>query len=293
VQTTGPAVGPPGYAGLEPTNPPDWHGLVVWDTVFNALATGLFLATAASEIAAPAAFSSIAAWAYPLALVFLFADLTCLTLDLGDPLRFHHMLRVFKPTSPMSLGTWCLTAYSLPLTLLVATDLVGGPSWLHWSLVLIALPCAFGSAMYKGVLFSTTAQPGWRDARWLGANHTSGAILFGCTGLLLIGVISGNAAATTAARPALAVLIVINLVTMMFVVREMASALRRAYAPRPRTTFAALGLVAGVVLPLGLLFVAGATADVAAAVLVLAAGYAARAAAGRLPHAIHAAGPGN
>src|SRR3954471_19623037 len=26
--------------------------------------------------------------------------------DLGDRKRFHHMLRVFKPTSPMSLGTW-------------------------------------------------------------------------------------------------------------------------------------------------------------------------------------------
>ena len=45
-----------------------------------------------------------------------------LVLDLGDPLRFHHMLRVFKPSSPMSLGTWSLTAYSLPLTLIVAIE---------------------------------------------------------------------------------------------------------------------------------------------------------------------------
>ena len=42
--------------------------------------------------------------------------------DLGDPLRFHHMLRVFKPSSPMSLGTWSLTVYSLPLTLIVAIE---------------------------------------------------------------------------------------------------------------------------------------------------------------------------
>src|SRR5947209_12304571 len=32
--------------------------------------------------------------------------------DLGDPKRFHHMLRVFKPGSPMNLGTWVMTAYS-------------------------------------------------------------------------------------------------------------------------------------------------------------------------------------
>ena len=32
-------------------------------------------------------------------------DLLFLVLDLGDPLRFHYMLRVFKPSAPMSLGT--------------------------------------------------------------------------------------------------------------------------------------------------------------------------------------------
>ena len=62
--------------------------------------------------------------AYPIALVLLFADLVCLVLDLGDPLRFHHMLRVFKPSSPMSLGTWCLTIYSLPLTVAAALSLL-------------------------------------------------------------------------------------------------------------------------------------------------------------------------
>ena len=30
--------------------------------------------------------------------------------DLGRPERFHHMLRVFKPTSPMSMGSWALAA---------------------------------------------------------------------------------------------------------------------------------------------------------------------------------------
>jgi len=32
--------------------------------------------------------------------------------DLGRPERFHHMLRVAKPTSPMSVGTWLLTAFT-------------------------------------------------------------------------------------------------------------------------------------------------------------------------------------
>ncbi|HEX5287380.1 MAG TPA: NrfD/PsrC family molybdoenzyme membrane anchor subunit, partial [Streptosporangiaceae bacterium] len=31
--------------------------------------------------------------------------------ELGRPERFLHMLRVAKPTSPMSVGTWILTVY--------------------------------------------------------------------------------------------------------------------------------------------------------------------------------------
>ena len=41
----------------------------------------------------------------------LLASLVLLVVDLGRPERFHHMLRVAKPTSPMSVGTWILTAF--------------------------------------------------------------------------------------------------------------------------------------------------------------------------------------
>lgn len=173
-----------GYAHREVTKPPDWHGLVVWDVLLNAVTTGVFLVAAVGDLARPQVFAPVAAWAYPLALAVLLADLVCLVFDLGNPLRFHHMLRVFKPSSPMSLGVWCLTAYSLPLTALAAFALFGWRNeWLHPALVVVALPFAFGSAAYKGVLFSTTAQPGWRDARWLGAYHVTSALAIGA-GLL-------------------------------------------------------------------------------------------------------------
>ena len=98
------------------TKVPGWHGIIAWDALLNGMATGLFLAAAVSELAAPAVFMRVAKVAYPVALVLLLVDLGLLVMDLGDPLRFHHMLRVFKPGSPMSLGTWCLTIFSLPLT---------------------------------------------------------------------------------------------------------------------------------------------------------------------------------
>src|SRR5947209_19979916 len=119
-----PATKAPGYAAGPVTKPPDWHGLVAWDLLLNNLATGLYLVAATGELAAPAVFTPVARVAYPVALVLLLTDLLCLVLDLGDPRRFHHMLRLFKPSSPMSFGTWCLTIYSLPLTVAVGLSLL-------------------------------------------------------------------------------------------------------------------------------------------------------------------------
>jgi hypothetical protein len=45
------------------------------------------------------------------ALASLAASMYFLVSDLGRPFRFHHMLRVAKPSSPMSVGTWILVAY--------------------------------------------------------------------------------------------------------------------------------------------------------------------------------------
>src|SRR5258708_14275776 len=148
-----PATGP-GYANGPVTKAPDWHGLVAWDLLFNNLTTGLFLVAALAELTAPAVFTPVAKVAYPVALVLLLADLICLVLDLGDPLRFHHMLRVFKPSSPMSLGTWCLTIYSLPLTVAAALSLLpeGGMAiaWVRRLAVVLWHFPALVSAAYKG-----------------------------------------------------------------------------------------------------------------------------------------------
>src|SRR5499433_1440310 len=178
------------YATEPVTKAPAWHGLVAWDMLFNGLATGLFLVAAISELVAPERFAAVAKAAYPVALLLLLVDLLCLVLDLGDPLRFHHMLRVFKPSAPMSLGTWCLTIFAVPLTVAAAISLVP----VQWTTletirkiaVLIALLPALGSAVYKGVLLSTNSQPGWKNARWLGGYLTNSAFMLGCAEMLVL-----------------------------------------------------------------------------------------------------------
>src|SRR5205807_2578048 len=224
---------PSPYAAGPVTKPPDWHGLVAWDMLFNGLTTGLFLAAALGELAVPEVFTRVAKAAYPLALALLLADLLCLVLDLGDPLRFHHMLRVFKPTSPMSLGTWCLTVYSFPLAVAAALSLLpaGGPAveWARKAAVIFGLLPALGSALYKGVLLSTNAQPGWRDARWLGGYLSNSALLLGVAEMLALSVLMGQESATAALRIALGLLLVLNVIPLGLLLANLRPVLERTY----------------------------------------------------------------
>src|SRR5262245_36640827 len=161
---------PGGYAGGAITHAPAWGGLVAWDLLFNGISTGLFLVAAICEIAAPRVFASVAGVAYAVALGLLVVDLAALVFDLGDPLRFHHMLRVIKPGSPMSVGTWCLTLYSLPLTVAAAISVLPG-DWTrletvrHVAIVAGLLP-ALGSPASRGALLGRTAPPGGTAGTW-------------------------------------------------------------------------------------------------------------------------------
>jgi hypothetical protein len=262
-----------GYAAGPVTKPPAWHGLVAWDMLFNNLTTGLFLVAALGELAAPEVFRPLAKVAYPLALALLLTDLACLVLDLGDPLRFHHMLRVFKPTSPMSLGTWCLTIYSLPLTAAAALSLWpdGWPAleWARKAAVVLGLLPALGAAAYKGVLLSTSAQPGWRDARWLGGYLANSALLLGCAEVLLLAALLGQESAVAVLRPALVLLLAIHIVPLGLVVRDLLPTLSRVYTPGQLGSLAALGVGVGTLVPLALLLAGGGRLPVLAAVLVL------------------------
>jgi hypothetical protein len=284
---------PAGYTGRVVTHPPDWHAHVVLDLLFNNLATGLFLAAAACELAAPTAFGRVTTWAYPLALGLLLIDLVLLVLDLGDPFRFHHMLRVFKPTSPMSLGTWFLTVYSLFPTTLVAVEVIVAVGWLPtdsslvWLVRKVAvaggLPFAFGSAAYKGVLFSVTAQPGWKHARWFGAYLINSAVMLGATQLLVMAELLGEQSATSILRPAVGVLAALNLLPLAALANNLGPTLASVYPRRERVAFGVV-TVAGVIFVVGLLAVGGLVAALVVLAIMVATCFAVRDTLIDLPH---------
>jgi polysulfide reductase-like protein len=279
-----------GYAGRPVTKAPNWHSLVTLDILFNNLTTGLFLVAALGELVAPGNFRALAAAAYPVALLLLTADLICLVLDLGDPLRFHHMLRVWKPSSPMSLGTWCLTAYAVPLTVLTVMSLLpAGSAWFEGTrrlTLVVGLVPALGAAVYKGVLFSTTAQPGWRDARWLGGYLANSALVLGAAELLLLATVMGQPKAVVQLRLALMLLLLLNLVLLGLLLADLRAQLSRAHGHRALAVIGVLVVLVGLLLPLWLLAL-GTPLEMTGAVLFILLGAAAvRSEIVRLPHVL-------
>jgi Ni/Fe-hydrogenase subunit HybB-like protein len=291
---------PAGYTNHVITKTPEWHTLVVFDVLFNNLATGMFLVAAVAELAAPQTFTAVSTVAYPVALVLLLIDLAMLVLDLGDPLRFHHMLRVFKPRSPMSFGTWCLTAFSFALTAILAVELAATLGWvsdsagLTWWVreiaIVLGLPLAFGSAAYKGVLFSTTAQPGWKQARWMGGYLVNSAVMLGCAELLALALVMGQTNAANVLRMTLAATIPLNLLVLALLVFDVRDSLKLAMQHRDIGRRGALAIGGGLVVPTVLLVLGGTILVSSAVFLVVLGALIVRAEIVHFPHVLSRGG---
>lgn len=79
--------------------------------------------------------------------------------DLGIRRRFIYMLRVFRPTSPMNLGSWILTAFGGAATAALLPGRVGDVASVAAGVVGLPL------TSYTGVLLANTAVPFWQEAR--------------------------------------------------------------------------------------------------------------------------------
>jgi len=97
--------------------------------------------------------------------------------DLGRPARFLHMLRVAKPTSPMSMGTWIFSAFSVAAGAAAVAEAApllperGLPGVARKLLPPVGTAGQYGAALaapalatYTAVLLADTATPSWHAA---------------------------------------------------------------------------------------------------------------------------------
>jgi formate-dependent nitrite reductase membrane component NrfD len=109
--------------------------------------------------------------------------------DLGRPGRFLNMLRVLKVTSPMSVGTWLITAYGPAAAVAAGSALTGRLPRIGATASAVAAAVGAGVATYTAALLADTATPAWhegyREMPYLFAS--SAATAAGGLGMLAVG----------------------------------------------------------------------------------------------------------
>lgn len=193
-----------GYYGVPMLKPPTWRWHIAWYFFLEGISAGASLTSSLASLYGGRGMKPVVGAGRYTAFLSLLPCPPLLIADLGDPARFHHMLRVFKPSSPMNLGAWTLLAYSLPVTLLAGKQALSDlplrrfplkvAGWLMPSrqLETAGIPLALVMTSYPGVLLSMTSTPLWAKSRLLGALFAASSISSGVAATQLALVIRGK-----------------------------------------------------------------------------------------------------
>ena len=149
------------YYGKPVLNPPVWEARDIAGYFFlGGLAGGSSLLAAGADLTGRPELSRAAKAGAGAAITL---SLAALVHDLGRPARFLNMMRVFKVTSPMSVGTWLLSGYAPAAAVAAASALTGRLPRLGAAATAAAAVLGPGVAAYTAALISDTAVPAWHD----------------------------------------------------------------------------------------------------------------------------------
>ncbi len=281
-----------GYEDQVGAHASPWRGATTTaDIALNNLGVGTFIVVTLVRLVVGDDAQWVVDVGWPLALALVALDLAVLALDLGDPWRVFHMLRVIKLETPMSVGVWALSAF---MACAAVPAFVGVANWFTepapWTgdvalvLATIALLPAFGALLYKGVLFSTTAQPGWRDARWFSAYLCASGLWLGASVAMVIATVADESAATDATQWAAAVLAVVSTVPMWLLRQDLAPEMHQRYARTHRRVIDVVALVVPPVLAIAVVTMPAGLATVVGLTGALIVGWVVRSSVTGLPH---------
>jgi formate-dependent nitrite reductase membrane component NrfD len=190
---------------------PHWTWFIIPYFFVGGLAGGAYFLAAVLEWFGRPDDRPVIRTGYRVAAVGAIVSGALLTIDLGRPLRFWHMLFqsenfpaiMFKGWSPISFGAWAILLFGL-LSVLSALGAMAAEGRLQ-NAALRAIGGAVGEggtlaklvatlgglagffvAGYTGVLLSVTNRPIWADSPWLGALFVVSGASTGAAALLLL-----------------------------------------------------------------------------------------------------------
>jgi len=185
-----------GYYDYPVVRRPVWTWEVPAYFWLGGMGAGAFITASLAEAFGSADDRRAASNGYYIAAAALVPCAPLLIADLGRPERFHHMLRIFKPLSPMNLGAWTLTGLT-PVAIARAashaadTGLLRGPLRALAGLLPRRLLELTGSLLgltlagYSGVLLGATNVPLWAKSKLLGGVFMASALSSGSAAVTL------------------------------------------------------------------------------------------------------------
>lgn len=194
-----------GYYGQPLLKQPHWWWEIIVYFFIGGVAGGSSVVAAVASRFGSAEDEPIVRAGRYLALLGAILSPALLIRDLGVWRRFHHMLRIFKTLSPMSVGSWILAGFgsftALAAGVQAARDGLLGVGRL--ARVLAAMPGWFMDGMgslfgfflagYTGVLLTGTAVPVWAKAkRYLGPLFLTSALSTAVAAISLILSVDDN-----------------------------------------------------------------------------------------------------
>jgi len=174
--------------------PPWGHDISLY-FFFGGVSCGAFVLGALADLVGGPRRQGLARTAHYVAFAAMAPCPALLIHDLGRRSRFHHMLRIFKPSSPMNLGAWALSAHGAFAAVTAAHALCAGVELPVVAPVLrlvprrvlsaAGLPAALTLGGYTGVLLGTSSVPAWMTSPLLGGVFMASSLSTGAAAVTL------------------------------------------------------------------------------------------------------------
>ena len=177
----------------------NWSWWIVLYFFVGGIAGGIYFGAAWLDLFGESVDRGAMRIGHLLAFPLIIVSAVFLAVDLGQPLRFWHMifqsenfpLPIFKAYSPMSFGSAILAAFGLFSFLSFIDALFGHNHWLHAGpvgKVISVLGALTGLALagYTGVLLNVGNEPVWGDSPWISALFLFSGISTGLAALILV-----------------------------------------------------------------------------------------------------------
>jgi protein NrfD len=189
------------------TRQPHWEWFVIVYFFVGGIAAGSYVIAALLDLFGDTRDRPVMRLGYYVALIGIVLSGALLSMDLGRPERFWHMLiqsqrgwPMLKWWSPMSLGSWGISAFGLFALLSTLAALEEGGSvrserlrtlragFLGKLITVLGIVFGFFVAGYTGILLSVTNRPIWADTPLLGILFLFSAGSTAAAALILLGL---------------------------------------------------------------------------------------------------------